>query len=268
MEVSFPGGPPAAATRFVVERVAWLFAQRMREGPSRGPKPLQVVQGAEPQTLVGSLPGAYTIALTCLESERLNQVAYQVGHELFHVFSDPCCIHPWMEVLACATSLATLTWMGTGQSGCLRVPPLMQRYEAKYRDYYARILDSAFLHVFGVSEEKTHPETVRSWAKTFEMGCDDRNQQLVAARLIEHYLNQQDIWTAFRLSYTCVESNIFSQQTGWRESVSGEKWISACALSIDCPPGHVDIVRHICHLFGILDRKKEQSPSTSSCTEN
>ncbi len=278
-----------AATRWVIDRSLEVYRGRVPQGPLLGFKPVHFVSGTEPQTLLHSLPRAYSVALTCLQSQKLNQVAYQVGHELFHVFADPRLIHPFMELLACTASLATLELLAreleSGQVGGRQVGThaaekgdsggggggglAFGRYASKFRDYRAKVLDSAFQGVFRqdcIEDRRREQLAQGEWARTFAMGCDDRNHQLVAASMIEPLMTSGRTWSVFCLAAQAVlegQDLVRTMDDGsecpdWRKSICANRWLAACKASPFCSPEDSQVVIEISALFGLgLDNSEK-----------
>ena len=78
-----------------------------------GRRPIFVVNAKKPKVVLKFLPKKYVVTVTCLKTNRLNQLAYQFAHELFHVFTVPHLVDdPFCEVLATTASLLCLKFLG------------------------------------------------------------------------------------------------------------------------------------------------------------
>ena len=244
---------PDTTSAWSAEQVLALFAERAPEGPRLGVKPLRLQQGPEPRTLVAALPESYAVALTSLDGARPAQLAYQLAHELFHVYSDPRCEHPLTELLACAVSLAALDLLAARLAGA--AAPL-RRHAARLEEYGALVEREARAAAQLPGKD---PERQR-WARTFAMGCDERTAQLAAAALVKPLLAQRTRWTAFLLAPAAVLGGHAHSGDApcravlgedWRATVSRQRWIAQVRLSPLCAPEDEQLVASICDLFAI-----------------
>jgi hypothetical protein len=247
------GLDPGTTSAWSAEQVLALFAERAPEGPRMGVKPLRLQQGPEPRTLVAALPESYAVALTSLDGARPAQLAYQLAHELFHVYSDPRCEHPLTELLACAVSLAALDLLAA-QLACAAAP--LRRHAARLIEYGRQVESEARA---AAQLPSMDPER-QLWARTFAMGCDERATQLAAAAIVKPLLAQHARWTAFLLAPAAVL--VSHAHLGdapcrsvpgedWRATVSRQRWIAQVRISPLCAPEDEHLVASICDTFAI-----------------
>lgn len=202
-----------------------------------GEKPVHILSDSVPRAAVNSLPSHYIITLTCLKSKGYNQLVYQLGHELLHVFLSPFVIHPFAEIIACTMSLCCLSDMerswSTGNDS-------LRRHAGKFGEYRNKVIDSAQARV----------NVEDGWAKSFICGCHERNEQLVAAFLLEPMVQNLSNWSAMRLAYHSFIDEYVDDED-WRITVSATRWIEACKESIHCSGSDVRIVSEIIDLFDL-----------------
>mmetsp|Transcript_6816 Transcript_6816/g.12605 ORF Transcript_6816/g.12605 Transcript_6816/m.12605 type:complete len:256 (-) Transcript_6816:1148-1915(-) len=242
---------PAAATQWAVELTLEVMAEMVPKGPKLGVKTVHLIQGLVPQVVLNDLPRRYTVVLTCLESVRLNQLVYQLGHELYHVYADPRVIHPFAEVLACACSLAVLR---KARKKCLASPqPSLRAYAEKFETYRANIVDNARSKL-GLEINAR----LATWAQDFTMTCDDRNAQLAAASLFEEAMGTSNNWSVYCLacSAICSSDSSSTQLTpsgrrNWREDLDIKLWRASCISAVSCTVDDVKCVESLAIVFGL-----------------
>ncbi|CAK9006990.1 Cold shock-like protein CspB, partial [Durusdinium trenchii] len=173
------------------------------------------IPGDVPQAITDELPRSYAVVLTCLSSKRFNQLVYQLGHELTHVFADPMVEHPFMEVLACTVSLSALELTAAAwQQG-----PSAAKigYAAKFVEYKNRIVEAAWQH--SGAPLRGDEEAVQRWTRTCDIGLADRNAQLVAASLLEPAFTAAAEWQvlrAVRRAWTATGAALWTLTSGNR----------------------------------------------------
>ncbi len=148
-----------AVCRDVVEAAE----KRVNKPPPLGIKPIIIQKAPDdtPRAVTNGLPREYIINLTCLGSRDYCRIAYQLGHELGHVYVDPQKDNWFIESVATAMSLVALSDMHAKWS---HDPPFpsWRSWARHFPEYREHAVDEQ-LKVLGLNSSET---TLKRWLRS------------------------------------------------------------------------------------------------------
>lgn len=225
-----------------------------------------LLQDNVPRAVTNHLPENYAVALTCLRSRRFNQIVYQLAHELTHVFVDPLIEHPFIEVIACLSSLAALEdfsqqWGRAGSAG-------LRAYAIKYAEYRDTIMEGPekfLLQITPKHQNHLHrDQTIRSWAQNVEIDCYDRNAQLLLASYLLPQLAALKSWTAIRHVHHAIVPFSEGCTQSWKDNISTSAWRKACNEDIMCDDATAsEFISFVEFLLNLPKAKVNASPGSA-----
>jgi len=148
--------------RVLCEDVVQVCAHAVSAAPPLGWKPFVVQQAADgkPRVCLNNLPDEYLINVTCLHTRAYCKLAFQLGHELGHVFVGPHRSYWFIESVCTAISFVCLDAL-TDKWRCQ--PPFQDwgRYAPAFAKYHQETV------IGGIRAVGLDPaEDIRRWIDT------------------------------------------------------------------------------------------------------
>ena len=207
-----------AVSRDVVQ----MCADVVGVDPPLGRKPFVVQQAPDgkPRACLNGLPREYLINVTCLHTRLYAKLAFQLGHELGHVFIDSHYSNWFIESICTAISFLGLDaladkWTSAPPS------PNWRGYASSFSAYRQKTLRDAVAQV-GVPGVQCIPTWIRgSLANIIAVGDFDRPEEMLCADTAASIMNAHaGCASAITRLGAASQSDGRTDFAAWRRSVS------------------------------------------------
>ncbi len=168
-----------------------FYETRVAPTPAVGRMPIVVVPSADwPRADVGVRQ--YNLLVTCLDEPWPTRLAYQLGHELGHLWIGPFKSGLFKECVCTALSFIAIDELARQWRDCPPSPWFASQAE-NMQDYHDRRTFQGYLDQLGLKDVDAAMEWVRTDAETTRMtqeGVFTRDEEQVVAKIIERVLQR------------------------------------------------------------------------------
>jgi len=231
----------------VVRSAVEEFSRIFPTCPRAGQRPIHVFY--DPQTLWTDCTGDLSVYRIYIKvrDRRYNQLVFQLGHELCHIFADPRRSNWFVESCCEMASLELLRRMSRVWASTPPFPNWVS-YAPRFEEYAENRIRTRTRTVFG-SDSLPGQAQLREWASTvsesFRDNPTDRPRNVIIAEMLRPLFEESvDNWDALRfLGEACTSPPVDLRDVDVNSDFKFERWLEAV-------PDHLkDFVRRISEMF-------------------